>query len=116
MNDPVLKHKSIRTPPRPPSSLTRVWQFVVPGVRSAGPLALSMALGSSPLLVPGEVVHLVHQEGQQDVREGAASGLVREEVLGDGEERRVLQGGVEEDRDVPTHLSVRAKMFFFAFF
>lgn len=46
----------------------------------------------------------MHQEGQEDVRKGAASGLVGEQVLGDGQKGRVLQGGVEKDRDVSTDL------------
>ena len=46
----------------------------------------------------------MHEEGQEDVREGAARRLVGEQVLGDSEEGRVLQGRVEQDRDVPPNL------------
>ena len=46
----------------------------------------------------------MNQEGQKNVRKRAASGLVGEQVLGDGQKGRVLQGRVEKYRDVSTDL------------
>lgn len=46
----------------------------------------------------------MNQKGQEDVRKRAASSLIGKQVLGDGEEGRVLQGRVEKYRDVSTDL------------
>lgn len=63
----------------------------------------------APLLISSEVVHLMHQKGEEHIGEGAARSLVGQQVLRDRQQGRILKGGIEEDGDVSANLSRHAE-------